>query len=150
MPNGSIRIVPPPTPDDRFSVHLTWRVPVNDEATLTLTASHEQPRARTKPDKDYPPVEHVVRDILDGKMRVQDVDRTHPNLFVIQDNVAMLGQDALYDRGNERLGRSDVGVILLRRIYERELRALARGAPVKDWRRPRDKFVIGFQSDAAA
>ena len=34
---------------------------------------------------------------------------------------------------NEHLGRSDTGVILLRKIWERELCALAEGQPTKKW-----------------
>jgi 5,5'-dehydrodivanillate O-demethylase oxygenase subunit len=150
MPNGSIRIVPPNTKDDAFAVHLTWRVPINDEATITLTASREKPRRRVKPDAEYPDADEIVRAILDGKMRLQDVDRNHPLLFIIQDNTAMSGQGRIYDRGNERLGRSDIGVILLRRLYERELRALATAKPLKDWKRPEAKFLIGFRTEAAA
>jgi 5,5'-dehydrodivanillate O-demethylase len=37
------------------------------------------------------------------------------------------------DRERERLGRSDKAVILLRKIWERELRALAEGRPLKQW-----------------
>ena len=40
------------------------------------------------------------------------------------------------DRTNERLGRSDVAVILLRKLWARELEALARGKPLKAWSRP--------------
>ena len=36
-------------------------------------------------------------------------------------------------RSNEHLGRSDRGVFLLRKIWERELKNLAEGRPVKQW-----------------
>ena len=42
-----------------------------------------------------------------------------------QDYVAQVGQGPLTDRAQEHLGRSDIGVILFRKIWERELRALA-------------------------
>ena len=52
--------------------------------------------------------------------------------------MAQVGQGRLANRQQERLGRSDVGVILLRRLWQRELRALAEGQPLKQWTRPAD------------
>jgi 5,5'-dehydrodivanillate O-demethylase len=54
----------------------------------------------------------------------------------IQDEVAQCGQGAIADRGRERLGRSDRGVILVRWIWLRELQALADGRPLTQWARP--------------
>ncbi|HWP28872.1 MAG TPA: ring-hydroxylating oxygenase subunit alpha, partial [Chloroflexota bacterium] len=45
-----------------------------------------------------------------------------------------VGQGVIADRTRERLGRSDVQLILLRKIWRRELRALAEGRPLKQWR----------------
>jgi hypothetical protein len=52
------------------------------------------------------------------------------------DHVAQEGQGAIPDRDAERLGRSDVAIILLRRIWRRELSARAAGGELKQWRRP--------------
>jgi 5,5'-dehydrodivanillate O-demethylase len=51
----------------------------------------------------------------------------------LQDAVVMVGQDVIAHRDEEHLGRSDVGVIFIRELYKRELRALAEGRPVKQW-----------------
>jgi hypothetical protein len=69
-------------------------------------------------------------------MRVQDIDPDYPALFNVQDNVALGGQGAIVDRSREQLGRSDKGVVFIRRIWMRELGALAEGKPLKAWRRP--------------
>jgi 5,5'-dehydrodivanillate O-demethylase len=53
----------------------------------------------------------------------------------IQDHVAQQGQGVIADRDRERLGRSDVAVILLRKLWARELQALAEGRPLKEWTR---------------
>jgi 5,5'-dehydrodivanillate O-demethylase len=76
----------------------------------------------------------VTEDVLAGKLRIQDLDPDYPGLFQVQDNVALAGQGRITDRSQDRLGQSDVGVILLRRIFERELGALADGKPLKDWK----------------
>ncbi|MGZ8498989.1 MAG: hypothetical protein ACXW5W_11190 [Candidatus Binatia bacterium] len=44
-------------------------------------------------------------------------------------------------------GRSDSGIILFRKIWERELRALAEGRPLKKWYLPQDA-EIAFQQDS--
>jgi 5,5'-dehydrodivanillate O-demethylase len=46
------------------------------------------------------------------------------------------GQGIIADRTRERLGRSDAVVILFRKLWARELRALAEGHPLKQWQRP--------------
>ena len=68
--------------------------------------------------------------VLAGKIRMQDIE-DRPDLINIQDHVAQQGQGAIADREHERLGRSDIAVILLRQIWQRELRALAAGAAVQ-------------------
>ncbi len=73
--------------------------------------------------------------VLRGELRVDDI-RDHPNIVNIQDTVAQVGQGAIADRRADRLGRSDVGIILIRRIWQRELAALAAGRPLKEWQRP--------------
>ena len=52
---------------------------------------------------------------------------------MLEDEIAQTGQGAIAVRSNEHLGRSDRGVFLLRKIWERELRNLAEGRPVKQW-----------------
>jgi 5,5'-dehydrodivanillate O-demethylase len=45
------------------------------------------------------------------------------------------------DRQHERLGRSDTALILYRKLWAREMRALAEGRPLKQWRRPERLFA---------
>ena len=44
-----------------------------------------------------------------------------------------VGQGPIADRETEHLGRIDSGVTLFRRLWQRELRALAEGRPTKRW-----------------
>ena len=39
------------------------------------------------------------------------------------------------------LGQSDKGVILMRKLWEREMRAIAEGRPIKAWRRPAEDLL---------
>jgi 5,5'-dehydrodivanillate O-demethylase len=57
----------------------------------------------------------------------------------LQDTVLAVGQGAIANRSVEHLGTSDVAVILLRKIWRRELRLLAEGKPITPVVRP-EKF----------
>src|SRR5207247_10997541 len=64
--------------------------------------------------------------VLRGDLRIEAIeDRSH--VVNVQDYVAQVGQGAIAPRDDDRLGRSDVGVILLRNLWARELRARAEG-----------------------
>jgi hypothetical protein len=63
-------------------------------------------------------------------------DVRHPDLAIVQDIAVQAGQGRIADRENERLGRSDNGIILWRKILTRELRAIADGRPAKAWKPP--------------
>jgi 5,5'-dehydrodivanillate O-demethylase len=61
---------------------------------------------------------------------------SHYNGFIIEDYVTQVGQGPIRDRQRERLGRNDTKVIFIRRLWERELQALAEGQPLTDWQVP--------------
>jgi len=74
-------------------------------------------------------------------MSVADV--TDPSILTnVEDFVAQVGQGTIADRDHERLGRSDQLVILFRKLWSRELRALAEGRPLTQWRRPEEPLEI--------
>ncbi len=72
------------------------------------------------------PVDVIARDILAGHRTLDDV-LDHPMLLQVEDAVAQGAQGPLYDRTDEMLGRTDIGVSRLRRVFERELSAVASG-----------------------
>ena len=126
---------------------LTWRVPIDDaahwcfnvtqaaiagEAVAYYRARQAAARARLA---SLPDANAVAAAVLRGEISVHDLP-PRPDLIAIQDHVAQCGQGVIADRATERLGRSDVLVILLRQIWEREMRALAEGRPLKQWTRP--------------
>jgi 5,5'-dehydrodivanillate O-demethylase len=73
--------------------------------------------------------------VLAGKLSIHEIE-DRPDLVNIQDHVAQEGQGAIPDRNAERLGRSDTAIILTRKIWLRELRALSEGQPLKNWTLP--------------
>jgi hypothetical protein len=85
--------------------------------------------------------------VLSGKVSFQDLDhffKDKISLVHTQDYVAQVGQGSRAERAREHLGLSDMGVILFRKIWERELRAFADRRPLKSWVLPQDA-AITFQ-----
>jgi 5,5'-dehydrodivanillate O-demethylase len=125
--------------------HLSWRVPVDDDTHISFTVDlieksgadleryHAIREEQAQRLRNYEPADRLVRAILRGDLHVDDVPRDHPGLVGIQDDVALCAQRPLNMREPDRLGRSDTQVILLRKIWLRELRALATGTALKEW-----------------
>ena len=149
MPNGLMVMVSPATPDDDWSVFLAWRVPIDDENTLVVVLDRLKHKPRqgqvldVEREAGVQDPRSLAEDIMVRKLRIQDVDEDYPHLFYVQDNVVLMGQGMICDRMNERLGRSDGPIVLLRKIWQRELNALAEGRPLKDWRRSPEALDLG-------
>ena len=95
------------------------------------------------------PTPDIAMDMLAGRDDFAELKaRTEvkgSELTSIQDCTVMASLGPMASREHsERLGRTDVGVALLRRVWTRELRAFAAGQPLKQWKRP-DRFwnVLG-------
>jgi 5,5'-dehydrodivanillate O-demethylase len=122
---------------------IVFKVPVDDDShihfevrAIPLTGERgrkwieERREMRGQAEKDRP---ELVRAILSGKLHLSEVDANRIDFVMLEDEIAQTGQGAIAVRDNEHLGRSDRGVFLLRKIWERELRNLAEGRPVKQW-----------------
>ena len=127
---------------DGWAEFMLWLVPVDDQSHLGFgvimnhASSSEAKQRLTERMKHWQnnrrdEVPEIAARILRGEMTLADVDEH--NLLQAQDAVSQGGQGVIRDRVNERLGRSDAGLIVLRRIWERELRNLAEGKPLKHW-----------------
>jgi len=77
----------------------------------------------------------MSENILAGKHPVEQLppEYTQRDMFWVEDYVVQVGQGAIEDRSIEHLGRRDQGVLALRTVWERELRHLAEGKPLKEW-----------------
>ncbi|MGD9941875.1 MAG: Rieske 2Fe-2S domain-containing protein [Burkholderiaceae bacterium] len=149
----------PEDEDGGWKDFIGWRVPVDDFSHMNFLVSYanvsgeaaQRVRARiARRDaalKELPHFEAVARSVLRGETRLADhVD--HPDLLFIQDCVAQIGQGVIADRRTEHLSRSDRLIVLLRRIWTREMRALAEGRPLKNWQRPSEAIpTIGVEAE---
>ena len=146
MPNCTRVIVPPMAGLDGVG---GWRelylafTPIDDETnrwfitnlvgvTGAAKDSYLEKRAQYYAKRaDAGPAEELAREVMDGRVRFQEID--HPDRVRVQDIAVQAGQGPIADRSNERLGRSDLAIILWRKILERELRAMEEGRPLKEW-----------------
>lgn len=141
----------PESSSESWREAFAWRVPVDDfsHRSFNIALIHvsgdaaERFRARQRRQQEIvanlTPANEMAARVLAGHISVHEIDE-RPDIVNIQDHVAQEGQGAIPDRDAERLGRSDVAIILLRQIWQRELAALAAGQELKQWRRP-EKLV---------
>ena len=130
--------------------HLAFRVPIDDYSHCSFTSQHTEVfgedaerflamRAdRRAAIRALPSEDEIVAAIFRGEVQVDEVDESRPDIVSIQDTVAMALQPPFGERPPDRLGRGDFAIILLRKIFARELSALAAGDPLKEWSWPRD------------
>lgn len=149
MPNVTRVVVPPLAGFDGIGgwqeIYFSF-TPIDDESHLWLITSHvkvtgaEAERFLAKKSeflakvKAAPRVMDLVHDVWAGRRRLIDIE--HPELAMVQDIAVQAGQGRVADREAERLGRSDAGIILWRKILARELRAIAEGRSAKKWKTP--------------
>jgi 5,5'-dehydrodivanillate O-demethylase len=159
MPNVYAFRNPSPEPECAWEDRMQWDVPLDDEHSLEFrlrrlplsseAAAKYRAHRTASANEDKISVAQMGDAVLSGKLSFQDLDnffKDKISLVHTQDYVAQVGQGSRADRGEEHLGRSDVGVILFRKIWERELRALAEGRPLKKWLLPQDA-EIKFQEE---
>ncbi|WP_319454723.1 MULTISPECIES: Rieske 2Fe-2S domain-containing protein [unclassified Mycobacterium] len=125
-----------------------WNVPVDDENHMMFflfIAAHLPPDVGAmvaqgvRDSREYlsqlRPVDEVVRAVLSGRERWEDIE-DRPDRVLIEDGIVLLGQGVLPDRSQNRLGSSDAAIILLRRLYARELAAIEAGRPLAKFPTP--------------
>jgi 5,5'-dehydrodivanillate O-demethylase len=81
----------------------------------------------------YPKATAVAAEILRTGIRTLADVADHPMLVEVEDSLAQGGQGSIADRHAEHLGRTDAGVVMLRRLMTRELDAMEQGLPTKAW-----------------
>jgi 5,5'-dehydrodivanillate O-demethylase len=105
--------------------HFEWRVPIDDESTLSVTwhfsrvPNEREPYVQGPIPYWYGP----ISDPFTGKLISSHI--------MNQDFIAWLGQGRIADRTTEHLGASDRGIGLLRKRYFEELERVARGEDPK-------------------
>jgi 5,5'-dehydrodivanillate O-demethylase len=145
MPNINVMRVPPNKDEVGWAPNVVWRVPIDDSHHRSVnirrvrkaegaTGGVERNYQRGTTDRQV----EVARAVLDGRMSLDQLDPVADRAIIVavQDNVAQMGQGTIAPRAQDHLGRSDVGVAAVRRLWLDELRAFAEGRLLRDWSRP--------------
>lgn len=104
--------------------HFEWRVPVDDENTLSVTWSFSRVPREQEP--------FVQERIPHWKGPLVDDDGRWITSHVMnQDFLAWVGQGRIADRSREHLGASDQGIVMYRRQLLADIDAVARGEDPK-------------------
>lgn len=144
MPNVFYMTALPNDPEIGWQESLFWWTPISDECHMQFSIhrvpvsgeARERVRERRQQRRSQIDIAHqdACDEILAGRLRMEDLDLTRVDLVRLQDDIAQLGQGVFADRSAERLGRADVGVSAIRRIWRRELSNLQSGLPLKEWK----------------
>ncbi len=106
--------------------HFEWRVPIDDTHTLAILWHFTRvPNDRVPYEQERIPHWYTYMEDPDRP------DRWLTTRIVNQDAVAVAGQGEIFDRTTEHLGRSDQGILMLRRQLKRDMEAVARGEDPK-------------------
>jgi 5,5'-dehydrodivanillate O-demethylase len=131
MPNIVHIAALPNDPEIGWQESLFWWVPIDDVSHIQFSI-HRVPASG----------ETAARVHARRQARRSQIDIAHQDacdmivdLVRLQDDVAQLAQGVIADRSQEALGRADVGVTAVRRLWRRELSLLAEGRPLKAWKR---------------
>ena len=105
--------------------HIEYRVPVDDENTLSITWAFSRVPKEREPYVQYriPTWQGPIADASTGRWITSHV--------MNQDFVTWVGQGRMADRSREHLGPSDQGIVMIRRRFLRDLEAIARGEDPK-------------------
>lgn len=104
--------------------HFEWRVPIDDERTLSVTWKYTRVPVESEP---------YVQDLIptwDGPV-FDDAGNWITSHVMNQDFLAWAGQGVIADRTREALGHSDRGIVMLRRRFFEQMDSLATGSDPK-------------------
>ncbi|MFN3890668.1 MAG: Rieske 2Fe-2S domain-containing protein [Beijerinckiaceae bacterium] len=133
FPNNNHIVVPGPDKKASWGHVSVWAVPIDDHRTMRFRIYatekvDDATAARIRADLDFEPT-RCADALFNGDLS----GLSEQSIISAQDYVAVRGQGEICDRGVENLSSSDAGVIFLRRVFLRELEAIASGAPPKTW-----------------
>ena len=105
--------------------HFEWRVPIDDETTLSVGWFF------SRVPKDREPYVQEKIPCWTSPVRDEKTGRWITSHIMNQDFVAWVGQGTVADRTREHLGLSDRGIVMMRRRFTSDLEVIAKGGDPK-------------------
>lgn len=133
---------------DLWDTKMVWTVPVNNETYVNFDVTNtplEGEEGNAYAAARYAQMEEdaetrwdLAEKVLAGEMTLEELppDLQANTCFIIEDYVTQVGQGSVRERDTELLARTDAKLLLLRRIWLREVAAMLLGAPIKPWHVP--------------
>ncbi|NIO09003.1 MAG: Rieske 2Fe-2S domain-containing protein [Deltaproteobacteria bacterium] len=130
---------------------MTWAVPQDDENSyrfevnlVDVTGEAAKALEQTRRRQTEGVGERLNRlgdQILAGELSIEDLgpELSTYEIFRIEDYVTQVGQGRIADRSAERIAKLDMGVVLRRKLWQREMKALADGNPLTEWLIPAER-----------
>ncbi len=115
--------------------HFEWRVPIDDENTLSVVWAY------SRVPKDREPYVQKRIPSWHGPIKDPKTGRWLSSHIMNQDFIAWAGQGTVADRTQEHLGAGDRGVTMIRRRFLADLEAIAKGEEPKAIVRDRETNV---------
>jgi nitrite reductase/ring-hydroxylating ferredoxin subunit len=156
FPNNNHVVVPGLAKDDPWIDFVIWMVPADDEHSTRFTLYAFKPQTEEQKRRFLGQFEKYGQYNADEHYEELFLQRKGPEegdvigLISAQDYIAQRGQGIIADRDLELLGRSDLGVVTLRRLFWRELEAQREGRPTKQWRKRELPQALPTQPGQAA
>jgi 5,5'-dehydrodivanillate O-demethylase len=147
FPNNNHILIPSAFRDAPWVDLGIWMVPVDDENSVRFQLYSVQ---STTPEADQRMKDHFAKHDTYTPADHHD-ELLHDDIFPeevfleltnAQDYVAAVGQGAIVDRTKERLVSSDLGVVLVRRLFLREMALRRSGKPTKNWVRLNEEIEL--------
>ncbi len=164
MPN--VRLFWAPTRAEGFTgrglwdTKVVWTVPVSDQSHAAFDVTHtpiegEEGRRFAESRSAQQEAEAETRwdlaeKVLAGEMTLEDLpsDMGAYTSFAIEDYTTQVGQGPIVGRGREHLASTDARLVLLRRLWLREVNALVEGRPLTDWKIPTKPLILNGAANA--
>jgi 5,5'-dehydrodivanillate O-demethylase len=155
FPNNNHIVTPGRTKQSAWVHRGVWNVPVDDTHTYKFGV-YAIPSV--SPEEDQATLDHFAKYGDYNPAHYHDelfLEKRWPEdpslqLTPAQDYVAIMGQGAIVDRNRERLGKSDAGIVLVRRIFWREMEAIKSGESGKEWRPIEETVELQVQAPLKA
>jgi hypothetical protein len=120
---------------------------------MPLTGKDAEDFKSRHPDRDanWPTtIPALAQEFLDGKRSLKELTNQRElnwsDLTQLQDCIVLMSLGPMSSREHrEELGRTDMGIALMRRLWTRELTALADGRPLTPWKRPDYLWSVATQ-----
>jgi 5,5'-dehydrodivanillate O-demethylase len=111
-------------PNALYTGHFEWRVPIDDENTLSVAWFVD-------PVPGDAPFEQQRIPYWHSPIKDEATGRWISSHTMQQDFIAWVGQGTIADRTQEHLGESDRGVIMIRRRFQDDMKIIADGGEPK-------------------